>query len=608
MQRGTTYQLSMRWIPMGLLAGALSVWVIVTANADSAAGTNGETIMSIKRHYAYAGDRQIHYRRAGSGPPLVMLHASPGSSWGLESWMRKLAPGHAVIALDTPGYGESDGLGLEKPAIADYADALPAALDAMGLQKVDLFGTHTGAAIALETAVRHPDRVRRVVLDGLPAYPPEERERYLEHYTPSLAPHWDGRHLVTLWSMRRGMYLFSPWFDQSAAARRVVDLPSVETLHGAAVDFLRTGPDYWQGYQAAFSYDALPALARVSVPTLVSVSAGDSLSRHLERMRHVSDQVRVEPPVEDLSARMLEFLADQPLNAAANAPPPERAADRITRDYVDTSVGQLLMRRSGPDTGRPLVLLHASPSSSKGLEQLLLDLGSDRPVVTFDNPGNGDSAPLPGTPEMADIAAVLLEAIKALGFDDYDLYGTHTGTLAAMEVAIADPKGVQHLILDGITLFTPEQTADYLANYVRPLPVRWDGSHLIWAWNFLRDGALFWPWYNRTAAGTRQRAGMASPERLHANLVEFIKGGTTYHLNYRAAFAYPTRERLPLLAVPTLICASETDPLREGMDEAKELAPDALVRVTPGRRTPEQAAVTLGLYRSFMADEVLPES
>ena len=599
-------RLIMRLFMICLLGGAICACAGTTTTTATAAGTGEEARMIIKRHYAYVGERQVHYRRVGNGPPIVMLHPSPGSSWGLEGRMLALSRGHTVIALDTPGYGESHGLGLEQPTIADYAAAIPAALDAMGLHKVDLWGSHTGAAIALETAVRFPDRVRRVVLDGLPAYPPEERERYLKHYTPSLAPRDDGGHLLTMWSMRRDMYLFSPWFDHSAAARRVADMPTVETLHGNAVDFLRSGPNYWQGYHAAFRYDALPALARVAVPTLVSVSGGDSLQRHLSRMTDVSPQVQVKPPDGDLDARTLSFLAGQPLNAAAAAPPPAPRPDRITRDYVDTSVGQLLVRRTGPDSGRPLVLLHASPSSSKGLEPLMLELAGNRPVVTFDNPGNGDSAPVPGVPEIWDTAAVLLEAIRASGFAEYDLYGTHTGALAAMEVAVADPEGVKHLILDGITLFSPEQTADYLANYVQPLPVRWDGSQLIWAWNFLRDQAFFWPWYNRTAAGTRVGVEPPSAQRLHANLVEFIKGGTTYHLNYRAAFAYPTRERLPLLAVPTLICASETDPLRAGLDEARELAPEAAVRLTPGRSTAEKARVTLDLYRRFMADEALP--
>jgi hypothetical protein len=61
-----------------------------------------------------------------------------------------------------------------------------------------------------------------------------------------------------------------------------------------------------------------------------------------------------------------------------------------------------------------------------------------------------------------------------------------------------------------------------------------------------------------------------------------------------------------MLTVPTLICASQTDPLREGLDEARQLAPQAAVRLTPGRSTPEKARVTLDLYRRFMADAALP--
>ena len=583
---------------LGVILGPL----IVTAEGLGSPTRHGDT--PIKRHYAYAGDRQIHYRRAGSGPPLVMVHASPGSSWGLRTHILTLAKNHTVIALDSPGYGESHGLAVEQPQIGDYADAMSDTLDALGLTRVDLFGSHTGAAIAMETAARYPERVRRVVLDGLPAYPPKERARYLASYTPSLAPRQDGSHLVTMWSMRRDMFLFSPWFDHSAEARRVNDLPSVEYLHGAAVDFLRAGPEYWKGYHAAFRYDPSEAVAQTKVPTLVTTRTGDSLERHLSRMTKVSSTVTVEPPPADFDQRALQFLKGEPLPDAKAAPPPRGKTDRVTRDYVDTSIGQLLVRRMGPATGQPLVLLHASPSSSKGLEPMLRAFGKERPVITFDNPGNGDSAPIPGTPEIADTAAVLLEGIGALDIDEYDLYGTHTGALLAMEVAIADQHRVQHLILDGITLFSAEQTAEYLNNYVRPMPVRWDGSHLIWAWHFLRNQSLFWPWYNSTAEGTRVGVGVPPPEQLHAFLVEFIKGGTTFHLNYRAAFAYPTRERLPKLVVPTLICASETDPLAEGMEEAREYAPEAVVRITPGRGTPEKAAATLDVYRRFMADEL----
>jgi pimeloyl-ACP methyl ester carboxylesterase len=519
--------------------------------------------------------------------------------------MAQLADHYSVIAIDSPGYGESAALGIDQPGIGDYSDALVGTLDALGLDRVHLYGSHTGGKVALEFGVRYPERVTGVFLDGIGLYTPEERASRIANYTPSLEPRWDGSHLTRTWAMRREMLIFSPWYDRTGEARLPRDMRSPEGLHDMAVDFLRAGKGYWRGYQAAFRYDAPAALARVEVPTLLGGTPGDSLRKHLTRANQVSPHVLVEK-VDELVPRIVEFFDMDRLDEAPPVPAVTRMASVVRRDYVSTSVGQLLVRKAGRDGGRPLVLLHSSPTSSLGLERLLLEFGSDRPVFTFDNPGNGDSAPLPGTPEIQDIADVISEAIDALGLKDYDLYGTHTGALIAMEVAIANKDAVRHLILDGVTLFSEAETKDYLANYLEPMQIRWDGTQLLWAWNFLRDQSLWWPWYNRTAEGTRLGSGVASPEDLHRNVVELIKGGTTYHLNYRAAFAYPTRERLPLLEVPVLVCASDSDPLADGLAEAGALTANAVVRVTPGGGTPEKSAATNDLYRRFLADRAVP--
>jgi pimeloyl-ACP methyl ester carboxylesterase len=587
------------------LASQLVVGLVTVSSLAAAAPGIGEaaegTTASIQRHYAYAGERRIHYRRAGEGAPLVMLHASPGSSAGIESLIADLADHYSVIAIDSPGYGESASLGMDQPDMGDYADALVVTLDALNLDVVHLYGTHTGGKIGLEFGVRYPERVTGVFLDGIGLYTPEERASRIAHYTPSLQPQWDGGHLVRTWAMRREMLIFSPWYDRNGEARMARDLRSPQGLHDMAVDFLRAGEGYWRGYQAAFRYDAPAALKRVQVPTLLGGTPGDSLRKHLGRVDKVSPQVRIEA-VDELVPRIVDFFAPMSLANAPPPPPVTRTAKLVRRDYLNTSVGQVLVRKAGPEGGRPVVLLHASPASSRGLEPLLLELGSDRPAFTFDSPGNGDSAPLPGTPEIQDIARVIGEAIDGLGLEEYDLYGTQTGALIAMEVAIAHKEAVRHLILDGLPMFSEAQSQEYLTHYVQPIKISWDGTQLLWAWNFLRDGSLWWPWYNRTAAGTRVGVGVASPEVLHRHFVEFIKGGTTYHLNYRAAFAYRTRERLPLLEMPVLLCAAESDLLTDGLTEAKELTANAVVQITPGRETAEKAAATTNLYRRFLAD------
>jgi hypothetical protein len=77
----------------------------------------------------------VHLRYAGSGPPVVLLHDSPRSSRLHEPLLAALSDRFTVIALDTPGYGNSTPLAGDAPLrIADFADALADTLQALGLR------------------------------------------------------------------------------------------------------------------------------------------------------------------------------------------------------------------------------------------------------------------------------------------------------------------------------------------------------------------------------------------------------------------------------------------------------------------------------------------
>jgi pimeloyl-ACP methyl ester carboxylesterase len=586
--------------------------------AGSAAGVcwrdhqREEGMATIQRYYTTAGERRIHYRRGGDGPPLVMIHPSPGSSVALEGVASRLAERYTVIAIDTPGYGESTPLEMEVPEIADFAEALPATLDALNLSQVDLFGSHTGTKIAMEFAIRHPDRVRRLVLDGVGAYSPEEQQWLLDNYTPFITPVSDGSHLVQAWTMRRDMSLFWPWFNRTPQGRLGRDMPSADQIHDSVVDVLRGGNNYRKGYRAAFRYDGVGNLKKLTVPTALLTRESDPLKMYLERVgglpENVANELVDDAQESAFDRRVFDFLAQgDPLPKAPPPPAVPFVVSEIRRDYVTTSVGQLLMRKSGEGPERPLIMFHASPGSSAGLERYLLRFGVDRKVVTFDNPCNGDSAGLPGVPEIGDIADVLIEAIDQLGWDEYDLWGSHTGAMIAIDVGIKRPERVKHVILDGITMYSPEYVAELLENYPIPLKITSDGSHLIWAWNQLRDMALFYPWYKQTAEASTGR-GLPDPEVMHASFLEYIKGGRTYHKSYRAAFNYPTGARLPLLTVPALHCAGPSDPLRVFVAEGARLTPNAHARITQGTGSPEALSNTLSLWRTFLADRPLPES
>jgi pimeloyl-ACP methyl ester carboxylesterase len=123
-------------------------------------------------------DVRIAYRRAGAGPPLVLLHGawSDGRSWAPQ--LAGLGDEYDLVAWDAPGCGGSS----DPPAdltLSDYADAVAALVRALGLGRVHLAGHSFGAGLAIAVLARHRDLVRSLVLSGAYAgwrgsLPPEE--------------------------------------------------------------------------------------------------------------------------------------------------------------------------------------------------------------------------------------------------------------------------------------------------------------------------------------------------------------------------------------------------------------------------------------------------
>jgi pimeloyl-ACP methyl ester carboxylesterase len=101
---------------------------------------------------------------AGSGDPVVLIHGLGASKSEFLPTVPALALGFRTIAIDLPGFGDSD-----KPFPAAYnarffARWVEATLDALGLDRVHLLGHSMGGRVALEVGMRHPDRVDRLVL------------------------------------------------------------------------------------------------------------------------------------------------------------------------------------------------------------------------------------------------------------------------------------------------------------------------------------------------------------------------------------------------------------------------------------------------------------
>ena len=98
---------------------------------------------------------QIGYERAGSGPPLVLLHGYVGD--GATTWrpqLDALSDAFTVVAWDAPGAGRSSDPPLSF-GLAGYADCLARFIDRLGLQRPHVAGLSFGGALALELYRRH---------------------------------------------------------------------------------------------------------------------------------------------------------------------------------------------------------------------------------------------------------------------------------------------------------------------------------------------------------------------------------------------------------------------------------------------------------------------
>ncbi len=286
--------------------------------------------------------RTLHLRRSGSGPAVVLLHESPRSSAVLVPLAARLARDFTVFALDSPGFGQSDPLPITRPTIQDFADAIVASLKALGVTRAPVYGTHTGAGIAIAIAKRHPDFATGAILDGYPIFTKQEADDFAYLYLKLFEPDWEGQHVARLWSRVRDQYTFFPWYALGRAARIERDPPPPEMQTAVVRDFLAAGSSYAKGYEAAFRMDGARELEDVSVPVTIMCRSDDLLYGHLDRLPSLPptmDIVRLGPDRAVLADRVASIFARVPgaFQPSPGSRPTERPAACSGRSRRDCS-------------------------------------------------------------------------------------------------------------------------------------------------------------------------------------------------------------------------------------------------------------------------------
>src|SRR5277367_2062918 len=231
-------------------------------------------------------DVSIYCETFGAGAPVLVLHGGVGYTEDMSFQIKALAKSHFVIAVDSRGHGRSTGAN-GPLSYSLMSDDMVKVLDSLKIDRVDVVGWSDGGIIGLDLAMRHPERVRRLVAISA-NYNPDGLA-----YTPSVEP-------VPRIALRYRLLAPNPdqWPD----------------LYRNVVTMWRTQPQY-----------TLNDLGRIKAPTLVIAGENDLIKReHTDQLAKAipgsqesiiagaTHSVPIEKP-DIVNAHILNFL-DEPIH------------------------------------------------------------------------------------------------------------------------------------------------------------------------------------------------------------------------------------------------------------------------------------------------------
>jgi pimeloyl-ACP methyl ester carboxylesterase len=199
-------------------------------------------------NYAPVNGLSMYYKIHGAGRPLVLLHGgldTIGTCFGTV--LPALAETRQVVAVELQGHGHTADI--DRPLrYEQMADDIAALISYLGFSSADVFGFSVGGGVALQTAIRHPSLVRKLVV----ASAPYKSEGWFPEILAGIAA-TTGEEMIG-----------TPWHD---AYIRVAPRPEDWPVLVAKVSQLLTGqPHDWSA-----------AVAALTVPTLIVLGDADSV-------------------------------------------------------------------------------------------------------------------------------------------------------------------------------------------------------------------------------------------------------------------------------------------------------------------------------------------
>ena len=125
----------------------------------------------ISSKFIKVNDLNIHYLVAGEGEVILLLHGWPTSSYLWRYILPELSASNKVIAIDLPGFGQSDKRLEDSFSFRYYNRVLTGFLDNLGIEKITLGFHDLGGPIGLYWAVQNMERVKRMIFFNTLVYP-----------------------------------------------------------------------------------------------------------------------------------------------------------------------------------------------------------------------------------------------------------------------------------------------------------------------------------------------------------------------------------------------------------------------------------------------------
>jgi pimeloyl-ACP methyl ester carboxylesterase len=271
-----------------LLSVALGIGIAIAGISDAAAQAPA---VQVREADAQVNGTRLHYRIAGSGSPIVLIHGYAQTGYMWNPVIADLARNHTVIVPDLRGAGASDkpASGYQKKQLANDVHAL---VTSLGFKDATVVGHDIGLMVAYAYAAQYPEQTRRVVLmdaflPGIGNWKDMWLLRDLWHF------HFYGETPLKLVEGRERIYFEHFWND--FAADKTKSIPeSARKVYAAAYaqpGGMRAGFEYFKAFeQDAADFQQL-AKTKLNMPVLVIAGEKSGGTFLIDQVKLVANDV-----------------------------------------------------------------------------------------------------------------------------------------------------------------------------------------------------------------------------------------------------------------------------------------------------------------------------